>query len=233
MAVRPVFLAVKAKDTNRSLVDIKDIEFQWHPGFATTQKQKSIRELHTAIKDKPGLSQTRILEISSKSEDVLGVQLSAFNLMLDYQSKKISVESAFQASKAFKNGGPYYDLLDKTSIEAKKDPRLKSSGNVTKFIFDGTEWPIEPKTLFYDWLYIKALTQNPAYSQKMMEFDAFTDIEFNPEKSFNCQARSAAIYVSLRIQGLLDEVISDPETYISFFSNKKEKAQLYIQQNLL
>jgi hypothetical protein len=35
----------------------------------------------------------------------------------------------------------------------------------------------------------------------------FTDIEFNPERSLNCQARSFATFVALEKRGILDETI--------------------------
>ena len=31
--------------------------------------------------------------------------------------------------------------------------------------------------------------------EDLNEFDAFTDIEFNPKRSFNCQAKSCALFV--------------------------------------
>lgn len=37
----------------------------------------------------------------------------------------------------------------------------------------------------------------------LLEYDGFTDIEFNPQKSLNCQAKAAALYVSLCRNGLL------------------------------
>ena len=46
-----------------------------------------------------------------------------------------------------------------------------------------------------------------------MEYDAFTDIAFNPQKSINCQAEAAAIYVSLKKQGLLEEALKDKENF--------------------
>ena len=66
--------------------------------------------------------------------------------------------------------------------EAKKDPRLKSSGMLKCFFFDGKEIPISPKTIFYDWIYINALLENPSLANEVIGYDAFTDIEFNPEK---------------------------------------------------
>ena len=43
----------------------------------------------------------------------------------------------------------------------------------------------------------------------IINYDFFTDIEFNHEKSLNCQARSAAIFVSLYQKGLLEECLAD------------------------
>ena len=47
-------------------------------------------------------------------------------------------------------------------------------------------------------LYINALAENSQLTEEIMEFDAFTDIEFNPNKSLNCQARAAALFVAMK-----------------------------------
>jgi hypothetical protein len=158
-----------------------------------------------------------VLEISSKSEEQTGVSLSAFNLMITTKKKNVifSVESAFQASKVFQRGGPYVDLLEKSSREAKKDARLRESGRLTKFLFYGEEWPLEPKTAFYDWLYLNALEKNKELSLAACQYSAFTDIEFNPKKSINCQAYSAALYVALSKRGILQEALSSQASFLS------------------
>jgi hypothetical protein len=59
-----------------------------------------------------------------------------------------------------------------------------------------------PPTAFYDWLYLRALARlDAATLQQLRERDGFTDIAFNPERSLNCQARSAALYVALAADG--------------------------------
>lgn len=203
MATRPVFIPIFEDD---SLIKKDNIEFQYYSGFSVGQKQKSIVSLHEAIHEKYGFK--NILEVSSKSQDQLGIDLSAFNLMIfDKKSnKKFSVECAFQSSKVFEQGGPFIDLLDRTSREAKKDQRLKESGELLKFIFYDREWDLLPRTAFYDWLYINALNANPQYHEELSQYQAFTDIEFNPEKSINCQANSIAMFLSLKQKGLLDQV---------------------------
>ena len=61
------------------------------------------------------------MKILIKSETDLGIKLRAFNLMINTKDNRIfSVEPAFQSSKVFELGGPYKDILDKSSCEAKK-----------------------------------------------------------------------------------------------------------------
>lgn len=210
MAKRIVY---KVNEEKNNYVKNVEVDFTWSPGFAVSQKQKSIKSLHENYKKK--YPEDKILEISSKSLEKLGVELSAFNLMIIPKNNKkvFSVECAFQASKVFENGGPYKDILYKTSREAKRDERLKTSGELIEFEFKGNKWPLEPKTLFYDWLYINALYNNKELAHKILEYDAFTDIEFNPKKSINCQASAAALFVSLSRMGLLEKAMESAEEY--------------------
>jgi hypothetical protein len=198
MAQRPVYIP---NFNGRALVHTHLVTFEWFAGLAVSQKQKSIDSLHDAAREQCAVS--RVLEISSKSRQRLGVALSAFNLTLKTERlpRGISVECAFQGSKVFEAGGPYVDLFDKTSIEAKRDPRLQASGRLTGFRFEGVDWPLEPPTAFYDWLYITALSQHAAWLAELDQYDAFTDIEFNPERSVNCQANAAALYRALAQRG--------------------------------
>lgn len=204
MAKRPVFIT---DITHEKLVRKEIVEFEWFAGFSASQKKKSIESFHSnALNKFPNI---KILEVSSKSEIELGIKLSAFNLMIKTKNnKQFSVETAFQASKVFEDGGPFIDLYEKTSIEAKKDQRLKESGSLVSFQYFGRNWSLEPKTFFYDWLYINALYLNKDLHEQVLKFDAFTDIEFNPQKSINCQASSVATFVSLYKMKLLEEALS-------------------------
>jgi hypothetical protein len=151
---------------------------------------------------------------SSKSTEPLGVQLSAFNLQVPLGNRLVSVEVAFQAGKVFEKGGPYLDLLDGTSREAKGDARLASSGRLTAFSLQGEAWPLVPRTAFYDWLYLQALAANPDLAEQLLHYQAFTDIEFNPEKSLNCQARTAALYVSLHKEGVWSAAVASKNAFL-------------------
>ncbi len=231
MAKRPVY--VPNKDGKLAVSEI-EVEFRWFPGMAKSQKQKSIASLHEAS-EKRNISP--LLEISSKSDQELGVKLSAFNLFITTKKQKrtFSVESAFQGSKVFEKGGPYVDLFEKTSREAKKDIRLKESGNLLKFIFFNREFPLKPRTLFYDWLYINALHQNEELAEQVLQYAGFTDIEFNPKKSINCQAFSAALYVSLSYASLLKDALESPEVFEEIVGEvyRKRERNFQVQSNLL
>lgn len=217
MAKRPIYLPQKCGD---AFVRTEYVEFIWHPGMAMVQKQKSIQSFHAAAITQ-GICR-KPLEISSKSEQLLGVKLSAFNLKVTTQKKKqtFTVESAYQSSKVFEQGGPYKDLLYAESLKAKKDERLQGSGRLVEFDFFGDKWPLEPRTAFYDWVYINALYKNEWAFSDLNEFDAFTDIEFNPEKSINCQAYSAALFSALSCRGLIQDAIKSKESYLRIIDSK-------------
>lgn len=209
MAKRPIFSPC------HNSVGVKEelVEFKWHSGFALSQKQKSIQSFHQEAKV---LGYNHLLEISTKSEQDTGVALSAFNLKITTKKYKrsFSVESAFQGSKVFDNGGPYTDLFLKNSMSAKRDIRIKSSGNIIGFKFYGKDFPSEPETFFYDWIYINALVQNEDLCALVSDFDGFTDIEFNPKKSINCQAHAVALYKSLKHSSVLTKALSSPEDFL-------------------
>lgn len=199
MAVRPVFVPGRRDD-----VEVFMTEFHWNSGMSVSQKRKNIRDLHESFGKR--FPERRVLEISSKSEEPLGVALSAFNLQkfVPGLGRSVSVECAYQGSKVFAAGGPYTDLYEATSRQAKKDPRLQSSGMLRGFRFDGADFPQLRGSAFYDWLYINALLETPALGEQLLRYDAFTDIEFSPDKSVSCQASAAARFVTLSRKGLLD-----------------------------
>ena len=211
MAARPIFIVEKV---GPALVRVNSIDFTWHAGMAMSRRKMSMRSLHEAAHALH--PEARILEVSRMSDEPLGEQLSAFNLTLDHQlhGREISVECAFQASKVFERGGPYLDLLEASSINAKQDPRLKESGRLTEFRFMGENWPNEPLTAFYDWIYLNALHQHQELASAVTGYDIFTDIAFNPAKSINCQANAVALYVALVRRGELQMALSSREAFL-------------------
>ncbi len=211
MASRPLFIA---KQNDRPSVDIVDIIFVWHPGFSPSQKGKSRAAMHAAANS---AGYTNVLEVSSKSNVNLGIELSAFNLRVPVRGHgELPVECAFQGSKVYEEFGVSNDLYDKDPRTAKREAALRNQDDLVGFRFEGDEWPLTPRTLFYDWVYLRALANLPKSTRnKLSTFDAFTDIEFNPAKSINCQARSCALAVSLMIAGEFDKAIESAQSYRS------------------
>lgn len=224
MATRPVFIP---DEQGKAIVHPVDVEFVWHPGFSSTQKQKSVQSLHHAAKERGVFP---LLEISGASSDALGRSLSAFHLLVTLPGVgQIPVECAFQGSKVFQQGGPYQELYEVPAREAKTDPRLRSSGSLVSFRLQDEEWPIEPKTTFYDWLYLSALVELGDEAERLLEFQGFTDIQFNPARSLNCQARSAALYVALRKSDRLTEAMGSQSDYLAIMG-QKSTSPLYTSQ---
>lgn len=202
--------------------------------MAKVQAQRSIASLHERAKTQIGVE--KVLEISSKSLDAVGVALSAFNLMIRTpKGREYSLECAYQSAKVFEHGGPFLDMREMRSIDAKRDPRLLRNGRLVKFTIYGCDWDLQPRTAFYDWLYINALHKHPELATQVLEYRAFSDIAFNPERSINCQAYAAALYVSLHQRGLLNsEVLRDKEKYLSAIStgavsNAHENSELQVR----
>jgi hypothetical protein len=223
MAERPVF--IPAKDEGLLVREIY-FDLQWNAGFAQVQKRKNIVALHEAAA-KSGYSP--VLEVSSKSETELGRQLSAFQLQVrDDSGGEMRLEAAFQGSKVFERGGPFTDLYSTEGREAKRDPRLQESGKLTGFRFDGFSFPLEPKTIFYDWLYVTAIYPNRAQLERLSSYAGFSDIEFNPAKSINCQARSCALFVSLTRNGQLQRAVASAEAFLQVISEFDYRPQLKV-----
>lgn len=211
MATRPVFIPMRHGDYFVSKVDVA---FEWVPGMALSQARRRICSLHTAIGHK--LHKYSVLEVSSKSPHTLGVSLSAFNLRVrSATGEQMSVEAAYQGSKVFSGGGPFRDIYGMASIDAKGDVRLRTNGRIIGFEYFGQRWSTIPRSAFYDWLYVSALAQDSRVSTELDRFECFTDIAFNPAKSFNCQARALALYVSLSWRGLLSSALASQEAFLS------------------
>ena len=208
MARRPVFIP---SESEPPYVGEVAVDFTWFAGMAVTRKQMSIESLHSAARD--GHNIHPILEVSSRSSDRLGRALSAFRLTLELSDgREVTVESAFQGSKIFSGGGPFVDLYDSDGSTARRDPRVRDSGDLIGFEFDGQPWPTEPIHGFYEWLYNLGLERAKVEDAELNSYAGFTDIEFNPKRSWNCQARAVA-----RRQGMLRAGLKPTEDRAAFF----------------
>lgn len=169
MAVRPLYIATNNLD---SPFIKEDITFKWVKGQSYKQKCLRRESLHEEIAKK--YDKTKLLEISTKSDKELGVKLSALKLLLYYCKEIKSVEEIYQNSKVYDN-----------------------NNHITLFKYKDIEFPNYPIGMYYDYLYMCALYQHNDLREELFNYDYFTDIEFNPNKSKNTQARAAAIFKTL------------------------------------
>lgn len=212
VASRPVFIP---NSESEPLVHEWSIEFAWSSGFSESQKKKNIAALHCAA-SRFGFN--RILEISSKSDIEVGRRLSAFSLKLEVEGVEYPLESVYQGSKVFEGCGPSPEIFTYEPREAKRFVRSLTCGRLVGFEFEGRRYPLFPKNAFYDWLYIRALSKHSDWIRKNISYDAYTDIEFNPEKQINCQARAFAEYKSLMARNKLESAARDFSYFASLLS---------------
>ena len=246
-AVRPFFGA--ARKPGCAYFE-ESMEFDWHSGLSWQVRQRSSKCLADAIVHKygpAGLVAEDILEVSTASDKYeTGRALSALNLMYeDSRSGRVaSVENWFQSAKVFERDGyeygPYSELLSvgkpmrylNVYLDKKTASRYEGDGlfqriqsdvkdaSLVRFELWGKEFPLIPRSCFYDYLYSKALyqSQNADLAERLCGYRVFTDIMFNPgsgkRRKFNTQARSCAIFVSLKKRGLIGDALSDIETFI-------------------
>lgn len=197
------------------LVAERLIDFDWYPGFAEVQKKKNVFSLHAAAK-RAGLE--RILEISTKSDEKIGQRLSAFSLKFRVGRSEFPLESVYQGAKVFEDCGPFPEIFDHNPREAKRFIRELACGNLIGFELEGERYPLFPKNAFYDWLYIKSLVEHADWIERYVSYDGFTDIEFNPEKQINCQARAFAEFKSLAKKNEMKTAARDFRHFSSMLS---------------
>lgn len=195
--------------------------FEYFSGFAISQKRKSIESFHNSIKN-DGIM--RILEVSRKNENILGNKLSAFNLMLNIENKKFPVECIYQSSKVF-GEIQFKECQFMQPADAKKYIKEKMEEynlSLSHFTLMNIKFTLNPKSLFYDYLYIYALYQNKDLAEQIINYDCFTDIEFNHKKQYASQARSCALYKYLFLNNKVEDFLRDPLKFDELYCNLQE-----------
>ena len=190
---------------------VKYVDINISVDYRQPHKEKNVIQLHNKFYKL--YANEKILEVSTKSQNELGRKLSAFNLRYSINNKEYPLECIFQSSKVFEKGGPYSEFLLMKPWEVKRDKRLRNSGNLIGFKLNEVDYELEPKTLFYDWIYVNALYRRPDLYKKVIEYNAFSDIEFNPQRAINCQAKSVALFVTLYRRNILEEALSNIDIF--------------------
>lgn len=262
--VRIAFYAVNDWQFGESALEEKAINFDWHKGMSWQQKQKSSISMHEKIKESNPKSKP--LEVSTKSTNFeLGTNLSAYVLKYHnysveniFQSAKVfndggpyldllkvdpkdarrdcRVQMKGSIRPCYRNSSRgieiKYNAPESCEYCKKRDKR-----QLLHFQSKEHKWELEPKSMFYDTIYIRALLENPELTELIHEYNVFTDIEFNQktpyakEGLFNCQARSCAIYVTLRNSSLQNneilDIIKSPEEMMKLYPVSEKQGTLY------
>ena len=176
---------------------IRQVNFEGVKGQSLAQRKENVWRQHEAyIRE---YHRSCPLEVSNAGETRQGYQLSAYNLTA---ANGFHVENMFQSAKTFEHGGPYKDLLTAKPFNAQHDSRLRKSGRLICFTLFDVQYPLDPQTAYYDWIYTQALADNPDLAAFAIRFDSFTDISFHPERQINCQAEACAVYTGMVRAGI-------------------------------
>lgn len=115
-------------------------------------------------------------------------------IAMDISDRLICDNGAYYLEPKNDNPRELRTLL-KAFMKANKNAKL------SHFVYKGEMFEINAgvansESYFYDFLYFKALGENFSQSEikQILQYDIFTDIEFNHKVSINCQARSCALY---------------------------------------
>ena len=189
MAIRPIFISTG--DINHPF-ESKDIIFKWISGMTYSQKCKRRDSLASEIAKLYDIK--RWLEVSTKSDKEVGVKLSAKNLVLNTSTGSDIVENIYQCSKVF------------------------DEGKIVSFKYNDCVFENFPTGMFYDYIYMYAVLQNYDLIKNFVQYDIFTDIEFNPNKSLNTQARASAIFKTLYVNQSLG-IIKDQEKFKEYYKS--------------
>ena len=144
----------------------------------------------------------RVLEISTRSSEGLGRRLSAMNLQA--ASGRGTVEAIYQGSKDFGDGPNPEIAAAPNGFAAKALARARASGKrLIGFRLAGRDWPASTGTAAYDWLWCSAALAELGGDAlaDLGRWDGFTDMFWRSGGVTACQARSAAILVSLLRRG--------------------------------
>ncbi len=199
--------------------------------MSAAQKKRSIAELHS---EALLAGYENILEVSTKSEVQLGRRLSAFALDVELSGVRTKIECLYQGSKVFQKGGPFVELIKMKPLDAKRYFKERDLGAITHFEFMSLKYDNWPHHAFYDWLFVRALSPHADFLRdKLSLFNAYSDIEFNPNRSINTQARSVAIIACLLKRPNFSGYVEDYNFFRDEIEQNRNKFSSQIELGLI
>ncbi|MDY5557468.1 DUF6977 family protein [Helicobacter sp.] len=250
-AIRPYFKATKEK------VIESEVKFEFFSGFAPVQKQKNIISMHKEIFKKEINGQILEVSTKNNSEllgyKLSAFNLRLDDKPLEYvfqESKRFQQNNqdsinykGFEKYCCKENDNFYLKFQNLDSINLKKEnPKrivadfLKQNNGLylSHFQYQGIVFELfgnNPfsKSLFYDFIYFKAIQESLSEKEQMniLGFNIFTDIEFNPQKSINCQARSCALYHYAKLNNKVNFFMESKGNFIKIYECYKKLNNLF------
>ena len=162
----------------------------------------------------------RTLEISSRSSDRLGRDLSAMNLPAAGDPHRRSVEAVYQAAKCYGDGGPDTHLSQSGYEAKRRDRERRRQGPLAGFRHEGRQWPLETRSAFYDWLWTRSALRHRGNGvvERLQRYDGFTD-QFHRPGALACQAKTAAIVAGMGL-ARARAAIETPETWLMHMAGR-------------
>ncbi len=155
-----------------------------------------------------------LLEISSRSGDPLGRDLSAMNLPAAGDPRGRVVEAVYQGAKCYGAGGPDPRGLQSGYAAKKRDRERRREGPLGGFEHEGRRWPAETGSAFYDWLWTRSALARwgEALIERLQRFDGFTD-QFHRAGAVACQAKTAAMVAGMG-PARVRRAVASPEAWL-------------------
>ena len=156
----------------------------------------------------------RSLEVSSRSRDPLGRELSAMNLPAAGDPRGRPVEAVYQAAKCYGGGGPDASGCDSGYAAKGRDRERRRDGPLAAFEHEGRRWPAESGSAFYDWLWTRSAIARWGIGivDRLREYGAFSD-QFHHAGALACQAKTAAMVAGMG-QARVQAAIESPEAWL-------------------
>ena len=156
----------------------------------------------------------RSLEISSRSRDPLGRDLSAMNLPAAGDPRRRPVEAVYQAAKCYGGGGPDAPGCDSGYAAKRRDRERRRDGPLSAFEHQGRRWPAGTGSAFYDWLWTRSAIERWGIEvvDRLREYGAFSD-QFHHAGALACQAKTAAMVAGMG-RARAQAAIETPEAWL-------------------
>lgn len=141
---------------------------------------------------------------------------------IDISDRLVSENGVYYLEPISNNPRELKSLL-KAFMKANKNAKLSHFVYKGK-IFEINAGVVNSESYFYDFLYFRALRENFSKSKirQILQYNIFTDIEFNHKVSINCQARSCALYRYALLNDKVDFYVENKEHFKGLYNQYKQ-----------